>query len=70
MRRSEPSSNGPHPETGEDLEIADEPHPEGAEAHDMPAQPAVFAPGFAPEEIVEIASKLRSKAGFAKAGQS
>jgi len=62
--------NGPHPETGEDLEIAGEPQPEGAEAHDLPAQPAVFAPGFEPEEIVEIAGKLRSKAGFAKAGRS
>jgi len=62
--------NGPHPETGEDLEIADEPHPEGAEASDLPAQPAVFAPGYEPEEIVQIADKLRSKAGFSKAGRS
>jgi hypothetical protein len=30
----------------------------------------VFAPSYAPEEIVEIAAKLRSKAGFAKAGSS
>ena len=62
--------NGPHPETGEDLVIAEEAQPEGAEAHDLPPQPAVFAPSYAPEEIVEIAAKLRSKAGFAKAGSS
>src|SRR5690349_10602815 len=56
--------NGPHPETGEDLFVAEEPHPEGAPAHDLPPQPAVFAPSFAPEEIVEIANKLRDKAGL------
>jgi Mn-containing catalase len=56
--------NGPHPETGEDLVVADEPHPEGAPAHDLPPQPAVFAPDYAPEEIVEIAAKLRSQAGL------
>jgi hypothetical protein len=41
--------NGPHPETGEDLVVAGEPHPE-----------------VAPEEIVEIANKLRDKAGLPK----
>jgi Mn-containing catalase len=56
--------NGPHPETGEELEIAEVPHPEGAPAHDLPPQPDVFAPGYAPEEIVEIAQKLRKKAGL------
>jgi Mn-containing catalase len=61
--------NGPHPETGEDLVIAEEVHPEGAEAHDLPPQPAVFAPGYEPEEIIEIADRLRSKAGFAKASR-
>jgi Mn-containing catalase len=54
--------NGPHPETGEDLEIVDE-APEGAEPNDLPAQPAVFAPDYAPEEIAEIAKKLKSAAG-------
>jgi manganese catalase len=58
--------NGPHPETGEDLVVAEEPAPEGAPAHDLPPQPAVFAPSFAPEEIVEIANKLRDKAGLPK----
>jgi Mn-containing catalase len=58
--------NGPHPETGEDLEIADEAQPEGAPAHDLPPQPAVFAPGPEPEEIAEIAAKLRTAAGLPK----
>jgi Mn-containing catalase len=56
--------NGPHPETGEDLVVAEEPHPAGAAAHDLPPQPAVFAPDYAPEEIVEIATRLRKKAGL------
>jgi Mn-containing catalase len=56
--------NGPHPETGEELTIADVPHPIGAPAHDLPPQPDVFAPGYAPEEIVEIAQKLRKQAGL------
>ena len=56
--------NGPHPETGEELVIAEEAHPAGAPAHDLPPQPDVFAPGYAPEEIVEIAQKLRAKAGL------
>jgi Mn-containing catalase len=58
--------NGPHPETGEELTIADEPHPEGAPAHDLPPQPDVFAPSWAPEEIVAIADKLREQAGLPK----
>jgi len=56
--------NGIHPETGEELAVADVPHPTGAAAHDLPPQPAVFAPDNAPEEIVEIAQKLRQKAGL------
>ena len=55
--------NGPHPETGEELEVFDEP-PEGAPAFDLPAQPAVFAPDYAPEEIAEIAKRLRKAAGL------
>jgi Mn-containing catalase len=58
--------NGPHPETGEELEVAEELHPEGALAYDLPAQPAVFAPGPEPDEIEEIAAKLRSAAGLPK----
>jgi Mn-containing catalase len=57
--------NGPHPETGEELEVV-ESAPEGAPAFDLPAQPAVFAPDYAPEEIAEIAAKLRRDAGLPK----
>src|ERR1700710_2477875 len=46
--------NGPHPETGEDLVIAEETHPEGALANDLPPQTAVFAPGPEPGEIEEM----------------
>jgi len=58
--------NGPHPETGEELVVADVPHPIGAPAYDLPPQPAVFAPDYAPDEIREIAEKLRSQAGLPK----
>jgi hypothetical protein len=56
--------NGPNPETGEPLEVADVPHPVGAPPHDLPPQPGVFAPDYAPEEISEIAQKLRKQAGL------
>ena len=58
--------NGPHPETGEDLRIAEEIQPEGAPPFDLPSQPAVFAPGPEPEEIAEIAARLRKAAGLPK----
>jgi Mn-containing catalase len=58
--------NGPHPETGEELEVAEELHPEGALAYDLPPQPAVFAPGPEAGEIEEIAQKLREAAGLPK----
>jgi Mn-containing catalase len=57
--------NGPHPETGEELEVVDE-APQGVPAHDLPSQPAVFAPDYAPEEIAAIAAKLRKQAGLPK----
>jgi Mn-containing catalase len=57
--------SGPHPETGEELEVVDHP-PEGALANDLPPQPAVFAPDYAPEEIKEIAQRLREQAGLPK----
>jgi hypothetical protein len=57
--------NGPHPETGEPLEVVDGP-PEGALPRDRPPQPAVFAPDYAPEEIAEIAARLREAAGLGK----
>lgn len=55
--------NGPHPETGEELTVVDE-APEGFAPNDLPPQPAVFAPDYAPEEISEIAKKLRKQAGL------
>jgi Mn-containing catalase len=55
--------NGQHPETGEDLMVVDEP-PEGFPPNDLPAQTDVFAPDYAPEEIAEIAQKLRKAAGL------
>jgi Mn-containing catalase len=57
--------NGPNPETGEELVVVDE-APEGVPPRDLPPQPAVFAPSYAPEEIAEIASKLRERAGLPK----
>src|ERR1700744_4156357 len=56
--------NGPHPETGEELDVAEELHPEGSVAHDLPAQPAVFSPGPEPGEVEEISARLRKKAGI------
>jgi Mn-containing catalase len=58
--------NGPHPETGEQLTVAEETHPEGAPAFDLPPQTATFAPGPEPQEITEIAAKLRKAAGLPK----
>jgi manganese catalase len=55
--------NGTHPETGEDLVVVDD-APEGFPAFDPPAQEGVFAPDYAPEEIAEIARKLRDAAGL------
>jgi Mn-containing catalase len=55
--------NGKHPETGEPLEVVDE-APEGFPPYDLPAEPDVFAPDYAPEEISEIAAKLRKAAGL------
>jgi Mn-containing catalase len=58
--------NGPHPETGEELVVADQPTPDGVPAFDQPAQEAVFAPGPEPEEIAQIAARLREAAGLPK----
>jgi Mn-containing catalase len=55
--------NGPHPETGDDLVVIDEP-PEGVPPFDLPAQEGVFAPDYAPQEVAEIARKLRTAAGL------
>jgi Mn-containing catalase len=55
--------NGVHPETGEQLEVVDD-APDGVPAFDLPAQEGVFAPDYAPEEIAEIARRLREDAGL------
>lgn len=55
--------NGPHPETGDDL-IVEQGPPAGAPPHDLPPQTDVFAPDYAPEDIAEIAQKLRKAAGL------
>ena len=52
-------------ETGDELEVVDD-HREGAPPFDLPAQEGVFAPDDAPEEIAEIARKLRQAAGLPK----
>jgi Mn-containing catalase len=57
--------NGVHPETGEELEVVDGP-PEGSAPNDLPPQPKAFVPDFHPEEISEIATKLRTAAGLPK----
>jgi Mn-containing catalase len=57
--------NGPHPETGEELTVEDE-MPEGFPPMDLPSQPAVFAPDYEPEEIAEVAARLREAAGLGK----
>jgi Mn-containing catalase len=56
--------NGPHPETGEELIVADEIHPDGAPANDLPSQPAVFAPGADPDMIADVVKRLREQAGL------
>jgi Mn-containing catalase len=58
--------NGQHPETGEELEVVSE-APEGFAPMDLPSQPDVFAPDYAPEEIAEIATRLRKAAGMSEA---
>ena len=57
--------NGTHPETGDPLVVEDE-MPAGAPPHDLPPQPAVFAPDYEPEDIAEVAAKLRAAAGLPK----
>jgi Mn-containing catalase len=54
---------GDHPETGEPLQVVDH-APEGFPPVDLPPEPEVFAPDYAPEEIAEIAKRLRVQAGL------
>jgi Mn-containing catalase len=56
--------NGPHPERPQDELVVIDEAPEGVLPRDLPAQPAVFAPDYAPEEIAQIARKLRKSAGL------
>src|SRR3954451_5397556 len=54
---------GPHPETGEPLEVDEQP-PEGAPPVDLPGHPSIYSPDYHPGEIAEIAARLRSEAGL------
>lgn len=56
--------NGTHPETGAPLEVVDDDPELRPRPEDPPAQPDVFAPDYEPEEIDEIAAKLRDQAGI------
>ena len=56
--------NGPHPERPDEQLVVVDKTPEGVPAHDLPPQTAVFAPDYAPQEIAEIARKLRLGAGL------
>jgi len=40
--------------------------PEGVPPRDLPPQPAVFAPDYAPEDVAEIGRKLRERAGLSR----
>jgi len=55
---------GPHPETGEELVVADE-APEGFPPPEAGPETDVFASDYAPGDIAEIAQKLRKDAGLA-----
>jgi Mn-containing catalase len=54
---------GKHPETGEELTV-EHPPPDGFAWPEAPPETDVFAPDYAPDEIAEIAKKLRADAGF------
>ncbi len=56
--------NGTHPETGKPLEVVDDDPYARPVPEDPPAQPDVFAPSYEPEEIEEIADKLKKQAGI------
>jgi len=44
--------------------VVDDQAPEGAPPFDLPSETDVFAPDYAPEEIAEIAKRLRTQAGL------
>jgi len=49
--------HGQHPEDGNELVIQDGP-PEGGRINPLPEEPQVFAPGYHPGELVEIAQRM------------
>jgi hypothetical protein len=49
---------------GEAVWRVEHPAPEGFPWPEAPAEQDVFAPDYAPDEIAEIAQKLRRQAGF------
>ncbi|MBO8141376.1 MAG: manganese catalase family protein [Firmicutes bacterium] len=53
--------HGPSPSGDGELEVVDGP-PEGGPVPDLPPVPETFAPALAPEELAEIAEKLRKLA--------
>ena len=57
--------NGNDPETGDPLVVVDTPPP-GFKPNDLPAQTAVTAPDWNPDDIAEISQKLRVAAGLPK----
>lgn len=52
---------GTHPQDGQALQVVDGP-PAGGETYDLPEQKNVFAPGYDPGELAEIARRLMASA--------
>src|SRR5262245_6013771 len=48
---------GRHPEDGGELVVQDGP-PQGGPIHPLPEEPQVYAPGYDPHELVEIAQRM------------
>ncbi len=54
----------PHPETGEELTVAEIPHPDGAPAHDLPPQPDVSRPATRPRRSSRSPRSSAGRAGL------
>jgi Mn-containing catalase len=52
---------GPHPEDGRELVVRDGP-PEGGRVNPLSEEPQVFAPGYHPGELMEIAQRMMQRA--------